>query len=192
MTRSCTGCWVGPPLCSVAIHSPVRGRVCSLVVGVEAPRSGSRLRCEVGGMGVLPLWREPLHIPPQVPSTQRCAILWCCLPPIVCIHKFHCYWPSPPALSPLWMTIGWAVSPAPGMSVPPEPCPTLSTLIAGVLCWTHAPPSMHRWGFCCGPLPCPVCDNSSGYLTPGPLGCPSTAKPSPLLGSICWSLTFST
>ena len=36
-------------------HSLVRSRVCSPIVGVEGPRSGSKVRCEVGGAGVLPL-----------------------------------------------------------------------------------------------------------------------------------------
>ena len=46
-------------------HSPVRGRVCSPVVRVEAPRSGSKLQCEVGGTGALSLGKELLCILPQ-------------------------------------------------------------------------------------------------------------------------------
>ena len=38
-------------------HSSVRGRVCSLVVGVEDPRFISKLQCEVGCIGVLPAGR---------------------------------------------------------------------------------------------------------------------------------------
>ena len=49
-------------------HCPVRGGVCSLVVGVEAPdlflSCVSVLRCEVGGNGALPLGDKPLSIPP--------------------------------------------------------------------------------------------------------------------------------
>ena len=45
-------------------HSPFRDRVCSLIVGVEAPRSISKQRCEVGRTGMLFLAEVPLCICP--------------------------------------------------------------------------------------------------------------------------------
>ena len=50
--------------------SPVGGRACSLVVGVEAPRSVSELQSKVGGIGVRPLREEPLSISPLELSTS--------------------------------------------------------------------------------------------------------------------------
>lgn len=52
-----------PLLCGC--HIPVRGRVCSPVAGVEAPRFGSKLQYEVGGIGVLLLGEELLSVPLQ-------------------------------------------------------------------------------------------------------------------------------
>ena len=75
-------------------HSPVRGRVCSPVVGIEALRSGSKLQCEVGRTGGLPLLKESLSIPLQELSTRKCA-LCCHLSPVVCTNKIHCFWPCP-------------------------------------------------------------------------------------------------
>ena len=57
-----------------------RGRVCSLAVGVESPRSISELQCEVDGIGALPLGEEPLSIPPLEQSTGACALLYCVAP----------------------------------------------------------------------------------------------------------------
>ena len=45
--------------------SPIRGRVCSPFVGVEAPRFVSELWCEVGGTGAFLLKGEPLSVPHQ-------------------------------------------------------------------------------------------------------------------------------
>ena len=75
-------------------QSPVWDRVCSPVVGVEAPRSISELWCEVGGTGTLLLREELLCIPPQELSTERCT-LWCHLPPVVWAHKVYCCWHCP-------------------------------------------------------------------------------------------------
>lgn len=51
------------PLLLCGCHCPVKGRVCCLVVGMEAPRSISELKYEVGAIGILPLREEPLSIP---------------------------------------------------------------------------------------------------------------------------------
>ena len=71
-------------------------RISSPVVGVEAPRSGSKLQCELGRTGVLLLGKEPLCIPPQELSTGTCAVR-CHLSPFVHSHKVycfgHCLWP---------------------------------------------------------------------------------------------------
>ena len=55
-----TGCWAGFAL--PGCHSPLGDRVCSPVVGVQAPRSSSNLWCEVGGTGVFPLQEESLPV----------------------------------------------------------------------------------------------------------------------------------
>ena len=57
-----------------------RGKVCSLVVGMETPRSISELQCEVDGIGALPLGEEPPSIPPLERSTGACALLYCLAP----------------------------------------------------------------------------------------------------------------
>ena len=57
VTRPCTGCWEEPSLYS-GCHYPVRGRVYSLVVGIKAQRSSSKLQCKVGWTGALPLGRN--------------------------------------------------------------------------------------------------------------------------------------
>ena len=75
-------------------HSAVRGRVCSLVVGAEAPSSVSELWCEVGGIEVLPLGEEPLNIPLLELATGECA-LWCHLKHLVHAHKVQCCWHCP-------------------------------------------------------------------------------------------------
>ena len=91
VTRTCSGYWAGPPLCSVC-HCPVRGGVCFLVVGVELFLSCvSDLRCEVGGFGALPLGEKSLSIPPLEMFTCECA-LFCHLSPIVWAHRLHCGW----------------------------------------------------------------------------------------------------
>lgn len=71
----CSGCWVGL-LLLCGCHSPVGDRVCSLVVGVEAPRSISEspeLWCEVGRIGASPPGEEPLSIPLPELSTGECS-----------------------------------------------------------------------------------------------------------------------
>lgn len=57
-------------------HSPVGGRACSPLIGIEALRSGSKLwRTLAGkGTGALSLGKEPVGIPPQEPSTETCAL----------------------------------------------------------------------------------------------------------------------
>lgn len=45
VTKACTGCSVGAS--SLQFHSPLRGRVSSLLVGVEAHRSVSELLYKV-------------------------------------------------------------------------------------------------------------------------------------------------
>lgn len=67
-------------------YSTVRGRVCSLVVGVDAPRSISDLWCEVYRIGALLLGEEPLSTPPQEVSNEKCA-LWYLLSPVMWAHK---------------------------------------------------------------------------------------------------------
>ena len=57
-------------------HSPVGDRVCSPVVGVEAPRYISKLlQCEIGKTGVLPLGEKPLPIPPQELFARRAPVV---------------------------------------------------------------------------------------------------------------------
>ena len=63
-------------------RSPVGGGVCSLDIGVEAPRSLSKLQCAVGGIGALLLKEKPLSVPPPELFTRECA-LWCHLSPVV-------------------------------------------------------------------------------------------------------------
>jgi len=78
-----------------------RGRVCSLVVGMETPRSISELQCEVDGTGALPLGEEPLSIPPLERSTGACALLYC----LACTMGFTKYTAAGTALGPA-STIG--------------------------------------------------------------------------------------
>ena len=69
VTRASTGYWAGLPFCSVAVTA-LLGAGSAPVVEVEAPRSGSKLQCEVGGTAAFSLGKEPLHIPPQGLSTR--------------------------------------------------------------------------------------------------------------------------
>ena len=78
-----------PLLCGC--HCPVRGGVCSLAVGVEAPRSVSDPQCEVGRIGALPLWEKSLSCPPLELFTCECALL-CLFSPVVLAHRLHCCW----------------------------------------------------------------------------------------------------
>lgn len=63
---------------SLHCHCPVRGRVCSVAVEVEASRSVSEVWCKVGRTGMLLVGEEPLNIPLLELSIHECA-LWCCL-----------------------------------------------------------------------------------------------------------------
>ena len=69
-------------------HSPVKGRACSPVIGVEAPRSISELWCEVGRTRALLLGDKPLSSPHLELSTSEYA-LWCHLIHVVWAHKVH-------------------------------------------------------------------------------------------------------
>lgn len=70
-------------------QSSVRSRICSPVVGADAPRSVYELQCGVGVTGALPLGEESLIIPPQELSTRKYT-LRCQLLPNVQAHKVHC------------------------------------------------------------------------------------------------------
>ena len=76
VTRACTGCETGPPLFSVVV-TVLRGRVCFLVVNVEAPDLFLNcVRCEVGGIVAL-LWGEkPLSFPYLELFTHECTLLY--------------------------------------------------------------------------------------------------------------------
>lgn len=72
-----------PLLCGC--HNPVGDRIWSSVVGMEVPRSFSKLLCEVGGTRALLLGHELLWTPPQVLSTKMydCVMFpatWCVHP----------------------------------------------------------------------------------------------------------------
>ena len=58
--------------------SVLSGKVCSIVVGIEGPRSISELQCEVGKNGAFLLGEKPISIPWAELFTRECA-LWCCL-----------------------------------------------------------------------------------------------------------------
>ena len=91
VTRACTGCQAGPPLCSTAVTALSGGRVCSLGVGVEAlkvrfdkallPLSVCSVRREVRGGALRPAWSQhPTHClcrhPRSCPEAgQGCAPL---------------------------------------------------------------------------------------------------------------------
>lgn len=95
LTGACTGCWAGPPLFSVIVNNPVRGRVCSPFVGVEAPRSDSKLQCEVGRTRTLPLGKEPLCVPPQELFAVMCNSVT--LPATWCAHPQRSLWLALPS-----------------------------------------------------------------------------------------------
>ena len=67
---------------------PVGSWVCSLAVGVEAPRSISELWRVVDGIGALALGEEPELLP------HECALL-CHLSPVLPPYKVHCCWHCP-------------------------------------------------------------------------------------------------
>ena len=77
--QSLHGCWMGLSFL-LWLSYTCRGKVCSLVVGMETPRSISELQCEVDGIGALPLGEEPPSIPPLERSTGACALLYCLAP----------------------------------------------------------------------------------------------------------------
>ena len=70
-------CWIlsGTSSLLCGCHCPVKGRVCCLVVGMEAPRCISELKYEVGAIGILPLREEPLSIPLPELFTNKWALL---------------------------------------------------------------------------------------------------------------------
>lgn len=68
-------------------------RICSLDVGVEAPKSTSEL-CEVGMTGAILMGEGPLSMPSTELSTQDCT-LWCLL------HGLTKYTITVNALSPI-------------------------------------------------------------------------------------------
>lgn len=90
VTRTCSGCWVGHPLCSI------RGRVCSLVVGVEIPWTCYTPWWKVGRTGVL--GKEISHLERSccVFLLRSClsghATLWHHLSPSVFAQKIHSCW----------------------------------------------------------------------------------------------------
>ena len=79
---------MGPPLRSVVVNSPASNGVCSLVIGVETPRSVSELWHDKGETDVLTLAEEPLDIPLLEFSTRKHAMR-CFLSPSVQVHKAH-------------------------------------------------------------------------------------------------------
>lgn len=70
-------------------QSSVRSRICSPVVGADAPRSVYELQCGVGVTGALPLGEESLITLLQELSTRKYT-LRCQLLPNVHAHKVHC------------------------------------------------------------------------------------------------------
>ena len=70
-------------------QSSVRSRICSPVVGADAPRSVYELQCGVGVTGALPLGEESLITLLQELSTIKYT-LRCQLLPNVHAHKVHC------------------------------------------------------------------------------------------------------
>ena len=69
VTRACTACWAGPPLCSVVVTILRLG----LLPGYfsRKPRSISELQCKTDGIGALTLGEKPLHIP--LPELFTCG-----------------------------------------------------------------------------------------------------------------------
>ena len=94
LTTVWTRHWRGSLLCSVLVNSPASNGVCSLVIGVETPRSVSELWHEKGETDVLTLAEEPLNIPLLGFSTGKHAMC-CFLSPSVQVHKAHFCWHCP-------------------------------------------------------------------------------------------------
>ena len=82
-TRACNWMLSGVSSLFCGCHSPIWGRICSPLVGVEAPSSVSESRREVGGTRVLPLGEElpriPRHALCGVASRLMCAFTKCTL-----------------------------------------------------------------------------------------------------------------
>lgn len=66
--------------------SVLSGKVCSIVVGIEGPRSISELQCEVVGIGAS-RGEKPVGNSPQKLPTKKCHLL-CHLPPIFGLTKY--------------------------------------------------------------------------------------------------------
>ena len=136
------------PLCSLLVTALSGGRVCSLAVGVEDPRSSSKLWYAVGGTGVLPLEKEPLRVLPQELSASMCYSVtlpatWCALPQSSLLLAL----PSEAASTAGAPVVGSDFSPTSLCAWPQnlqnpqrlEPCPTVSTLMMRLLQWDPCP-----------------------------------------------------
>lgn len=112
-------------------HSPVGGRVCSLVVRVKAPRSVYKLWCEVGRIGILSLGVELLSIPPQELCEVACHLL--------CRLRNTLLLALPPAPPQLWecRRSAW-------MSHRCCACNATSVDSLAQICWSQALDS-HSW-----------------------------------------------
>ena len=84
-------------------HSPVQGRICSPVVGVEAPALS--LICSVSRWdGVLQLGEEPVSIPSQELHQEVQEVrLYCHASPTVPTPRGHCRWALPLAVPQPWI-----------------------------------------------------------------------------------------
>ena len=95
MTRAWLGYWAEPPL-FWGCHCPVRGRVCSLVVGVVAPRSTSYLFFWYAVWGRWD-WNTPTGKEATEYSSSGAVHLWMCsavstFTTFVWAHKVHSFW----------------------------------------------------------------------------------------------------
>ena len=92
-------------LFSLWFSEPCWEQSCSPVVGVEIPRSISKLWYEKGRTGVLPLGEKPLRNSSAEAAHWECT-LWCCLSVIMWAHKVHC-WNCPWPLLNHWNAGNW-------------------------------------------------------------------------------------
>lgn len=76
-------------------HSTVRAKVYFLAVGVEDPRSSSKLHHEVGGSGSLSLERSHCVLLPRSCLLGHVTLI-CHLPHSMHAHKVQCCWHPPP------------------------------------------------------------------------------------------------
>lgn len=173
-------------------------------MGLGVLRSRSKLQCEVGRTGVLPLWKEPLHIPPPQKLSAETCTLWCCLPPSVHAYKIHycwcCLWPCLYCGSAdnwfrfqLTSTCGQLTGTCVFPAVEPHPlwanwergCSGGSTSLPFCIHWHWV--SYGRPKFPSTDTPSCSPDHSTS-----PSGCFHLAKPHPFPGSVCWTPNFST